>query len=117
MKPTAFTQLKKNEAKKLCNKVRVELKRDYVHHTIDKFKDDPKRIWRVIREFWPNNKGKHVAINKLQNVTGDKNIAERFNKHFSKVADTLLENIPLTADGPLPEEVFHPQSLNMPLII
>ncbi len=110
-KPTAFTQLKKKETRKLCNKTRTELKRDYVRHSIEKYKDDPKRIWRVIREFWPNSQTKHLAINKLHNVSGDKNIAELFNKHFSTVADSLLENIPKEFD----ETLLRAEKINPPV--
>ena len=66
--------------------------------TLDKFRNNPKKLWNTIREFWPGSKNKAHKINKIGNSVTPIDIAETMNEHFSNVANKVLDNISTDVD-------------------
>ncbi len=106
--PCPFHLNLKKESIKTCNKMKVALKRYYIRHTLEKYKTDPKRLWRSIREFWPNSKKANKKISKIVQYSDDQSIADALNNHFADVASNITANIPDVSDTDLPESVIHP---------
>ena len=76
-----------------CNRLKHDLKRDYVQSSLNHHRDNPRKLWKCIQNFWPSNKS---ATNfsgmggNLRNM--DK--AELLNEHFTSVASKLSETLP-----------------------
>ena len=60
--------IKKN-AQRLVQRMKNALKRDYVQECLEKYKDDPKRLWREIRNFWPGKKSSNTPIGNVNGLT------------------------------------------------
>ena len=60
---------------------------------MDRFGNDPKKLWRSIRSFWPNSKSKGTSIKSINGITGDGPIAEVLNEHFCDVGMNVQSRI------------------------
>ena len=58
------------------------LKRDYVQECLEKYKDDPKRLWREIRNFWLGKKSSNSPIGNVNGLPSNVDKAETLNNHF-----------------------------------
>ncbi len=85
------------------NRLIKDTKSNYFKHKLENSKNS-KEGWKVINELL-NQKSKSTIINELKNehttVTGDKNIADEFNKFFSTIGPKLCENLPNNNIDPL----------------
>ncbi len=85
------------------NRLIKDTKSNYFKHKLENSKNS-KEGWKVINELL-NKKSKSTIINELKNehttVTGDKNIADEFNKFFSTIGPKLCENLPNNNIDPL----------------
>ncbi len=90
-----------------CQYMKVNLKRDYVETCINRHGSDPKKLWKTIREFWPNNKSQ-------KSTTGERDpaklatIANDLNEHFSTVGQRIQAGIPMNVDINEFMPVHHP---------
>ena len=91
------TQLK-SDTEKACIKLNNDLKRDYVENALNQHRHDPKKLWRAIRNLWPNSKKKQTDIRCIGTETDPTNIAEILNTHFSTVGKTVQNDIPNLAN-------------------
>ena len=96
----------KLQSRRDCVKMRNILKRDYLRKTLDQYRNNPKKLWQTIRNFWPTAGKTKNRINKILNYTDDSDIADALNDHFSSVASKVLDNIDHTTDI---HEVLPPQ--------
>ena len=83
----------KKEAQRLVQRTKNQLKRNYVKVTLNKYKNDPKKRWQNIRNFWPSEKNKQSQIKSINGESDERKIAAALNKHFGTVGDTYNENI------------------------
>ena len=78
---------------KLVKNMKTQLKRNYVLESLERHKNDPKRLWKTIRTFWPGTKSKNSKINKINGLTDKANIAETLNKHFCDIGPGVQNDI------------------------
>ena len=71
-----------------------------MRRSLEKFHNNPKKLWTTIRDFWPGLKNKSQKLNKIGNNFTPKDISEAMNTHFSNVANNVLENLHDHADIP-----------------
>ena len=83
----------KKDAERMCDRLNAQLKRDYIENTLDKHRDNPKKLWRHIRNLWPNSKKSNNAIQCIGCETDPEVICELLNDHFSTVGVKVQENI------------------------
>ncbi len=97
----------KKMARRECNRLRDQLKRDYLRKTLERFHNNPKKIWNTIQEFWPGSKNKASKINRIGNNCSSESISESMNVHFSNVANKIIDNLPEDVDinAHLPEQL------------
>ena len=72
--PCDLHQYLRDKARQDCVKLNNDLKRNYIEKSLERHKDNPKKIWRSIRELWPATKKKSCRAPKCpqtQNVPGD----------------------------------------------
>ena len=89
--PKHLLQLK--ETQRLVQKTKNQLKRNYVENTLDKFKNDPKKLWQNIRNFWPSEKNKTSTIKTINGLSDHQQIANQLNNHFGTIGDKVNEQI------------------------
>ncbi len=84
----------KQNAIKACNRLRKELKKQFVEKSLSKFQNNPKKLWKCLRNFWPSNKSQS-SFNSLGNYSNSEK-ANILNEHFVSVADKLGDDLPDT---------------------
>ena len=89
----------KKAAQRTVQRMKNQLKSAYVQTCVDHFGNDPKKLWRSIRCFWPSNKSKSSNINTINGITGDGPIASLLNEHFYNVGRNVQSRI--TGDATL----------------
>ena len=82
--------IEKLASRRECNTMKNSLKRDYLRQSLERYKNDPKRIWKTIKEFWPSNTKTNHVINRLNNTTDKDKMANQVNEHFATVAAKTL---------------------------
>ena len=86
--PTEYHLFKKLEAINFAKTLKVELQKSYFEEKVQNNWGDSKNLWKSIKEFWPN-KPKHSNINKINEYTDNKDIADALNDHFASVGPKL----------------------------
>lgn len=86
------------KAKNKLNNLRKKLQKQYAERRFNEAVGNSKKTWVVLNEICNANKSKNKKIHKIINSTGktvknDKEMAQEFNMHFSKVGDTLAAKI------------------------
>ena len=81
-----------------------QLKSAYVQTCLDRYGNDPKKLWRSIRSFWPNSKSKSTTIKSINGNTGEGLISEILNEHFCNVGSNVQSRI--TGNATLDEFPF-----------
>ena len=84
---------KKKEAQRLVQRTKNQLKRNYVETTLNNHKNDPKKLWRNIRNFWPSEKSKNSTIKSINGESDNHKIANALNNHFGTIGDKFNEKI------------------------
>ena len=82
----------KQECIRNCNRLKCELKRDYVQKSLNLHRDNPCKLWQCIRTFWPNGKNSTTFAG-LGGNTSNFMKAKKLNQHFSTVVDKLGSNL------------------------
>ena len=85
--------VKKNNAIAETQKLKIELQQSYFTDQINNCQNDPKRLWRVIKEFWPT-KPKSCTILKIENTLIDSEKSNVLNTHFATIGEKLASAIP-----------------------
>ncbi len=67
--PCDFHHMKKKESQANVRRIKNHLKRKYIENTLDKYKNDSKKLWQNIRQFWPSNKDNSSDIKSIHNKT------------------------------------------------
>ncbi len=82
-----------------------QLKRSYISETLNKHKNDPKKLWRNLRTFWPSTKNKNSNIKSIKGHSDNYTKANILNDHFSKMGSKVLEDIDndISIDDYLPD--------------
>ena len=98
------------EIKKLVNRRTYHLKREYFSSRIDENKNNPNKLWKIMREIAPSNFG-----HKTQDLELDTAMLNAFNKHFVNTGNRVQKQIALEKDKSkinLPDEEEH-QTISM----
>ena len=74
-------------------KLKQELQQSYFTEQINNCQNDSKRLWRVIKEFWPT-KPKSSNISKIELIYIDSEKANMLNTHFATIREKLASAIP-----------------------
>ncbi len=96
--PCYYHDLLRKDAQRVCQRSKNSLKRDYVKSTLDRHKDNPKKIWQSIRNFWPGKKQDKTSIKSLNGLNNNKDIANELNKHFCTTGTRIQNDIDVTED-------------------
>ena len=99
--PATFICSKKSDSKRLAHRYKNKLKRDYVKSCLEKYKNDSKKLWREIRQFWPSNKNNNVKVGEVFGATDKAAKADKMNEYFANVGASLSDNIPAPLDNEL----------------
>ncbi len=65
------------------------LKCQYVESCLEKYKNDPKKLWREIRTFWPGKKNGNTRVGNVQGAKSDIEKANILNDHFVNTGDRI----------------------------
>ncbi len=80
-------------AKKQVCQLKKALKKSYIETTLTRPRNDPKKLWRSIRTFWPNSKTNNSYINCINSITEEAEIANLMNKFFCERGKRIQEQI------------------------
>ena len=83
----------KKHAQRLVRHLKNEFKRNYIEMTLNKFKNDSKKLWKNIRDFWPSSKNKNSKIANINTSFIPLEQANIVNHHFSQVGVNTLSSI------------------------
>ena len=78
-----------------CNRLKRKLKRNYVQQCVDKYSQYSSKLWRCIREFWPDDKNQKTNFSNFGGNIPNVGKAEKLNSHFTSVTKNLSDNLPL----------------------
>ena len=67
--PCDFHLARKLDGKRLAHRHRNRLKRSYVKTCLEHYKNNSKKLWKEIRQFWPSNKNNNVKVGDIFGVT------------------------------------------------
>ena len=91
-------RLARNKVQKLIN----QKKQHFVQNSLNKHKKDPKKLWKTIKNLGFPSKSKSSAkinLNINDKIDSDaENIANHFNKFYAKIADNLVDKLPLPSN-------------------
>ncbi len=87
-----YYELKK-AAQRSVQRLKNQLKADYVRSSIERHKNDAKKLWRDIRSFWPNSKSNKKNIQRLNGLSKKEDIANLLNDHFCTVGEKVQGGI------------------------
>ena len=65
------------------------LKRQYVENCLEKYKNDPKKLWREIRTFWSGKKNGNTRVGNIQGAKSDLDKANILNEHFVNTGERI----------------------------
>ncbi len=91
--PTAENAAALKATKTAVQKLKRSLKKSYVETCLNKHASDPKKLWRMMRTFWPNNKGNSNHISSIGNITESEQIANHMNEFFCETVQRIQSNI------------------------
>ena len=94
-------------AKKQVQQLKRALKRTYIETQLSRHGNDPKKLWRTIRTFWPSTKSSHNHICNINNLTNNSDIANEMNTFFCETGKRIQSNIMTNAtldDFPYPHQ-------------
>ncbi len=92
----------------MCQRSKNSLKREYIRTTLDRHKQNPKKIWRAIRNFWPSKKQSSRKIRVLNGNQDSALIAEDLNRHFCTTGKRIQAKIDNPVDMPMFNPRHHP---------
>ncbi len=95
----------KKASQRSVQRLKNHLKSEYIKQPLERNKNDPKKLWRDIRSFWPNSKSNKKCIHHLNGLSRKVDIANLLNDHFCSVGERVQANITGNAsleDFPLP---------------
>ncbi len=95
--PCDYHLLLKLSARRECNRLRNQLKRDYIRTTLERHKHNPKKVWQTIKEFWPSG-SKNYSIKKIGQSCDNYTMSNIMNDHFSTIAAKTLDTGNFTED-------------------
>ena len=72
-----------------CQRLKNTLKREYIEKMLERNKTNPKKLWKMIRHFWPGKKGANDHISCLANKTNDLEKATALNNHFCEAGHKI----------------------------
>ena len=78
---------REKEVQRQIQRMKNQLKWDYVNTTVTKYKNDSKKLWQNIRHFWPSGKAKRTIINSINGKTSTSDIVNELNEHFSRIGN------------------------------
>ncbi len=93
--PCEFHLNRKLDSKTTAHRVKNRLKREYVKTSLNRYKNDSKKLWKEIRQFWPSNKNTKVKVGEVGGMTTSSAKAEFLNNYFSMVGQNLSADIPV----------------------
>ena len=98
----------KKHIQRQCQRVKNNLKKDYVEMRMDRHRNDPKKLWQAIREFWPSSKKSAKSFSQEKYPVKILEMCEKLNEHFTSVGAKIQEKIDL--DVPITDyiPVHHP---------
>ena len=105
---------------RLCSnkltKINTASKRNYFKVELEKTKNDPSKIWNIIRLFLPS-KSKQSLNTQSNNLENDSNnlieLAENFNKFFCSIGKNLAKDIPCQDNRKLKSHLKNRNSSSM----
>ena len=105
---TEYNFKQREVARANAKELKEKLKQSYFEDQIDQSNGDSKKLWKVIKEFWPT-KPKGNNINKIHDFTTDIDKANALNEHFSTIGLNLsklintdeINDLPVTAHPPI----------------
>ncbi len=104
--PNEYNLMQREIAKVNAKELKEQLQQSYFEDQIDQSNGDSKKLWKIIKEFWPTKpKGSH--INKINEHTIDIDKANELNTHFSTIGIKLSKQIESSGLRDIPV-TFHP---------
>ena len=104
--PTPENALALKLAKSAIQKLKHSLKKSYIEQCLSKHPNDPKKLWRTTRTFWPNNKGNNSTNSSINNLTDSHQMADFMNEFFCNTGKCIQSQI--SSDATLEEfKFFH----------
>ncbi len=91
--PCEHHLLEKKEAQRILQRMKNQLKQNYIAETLKRYKNDSKKLWRNLRTFWPSTKNKSSNIKSIQGHSDNFTKANILNDHFSKMGSRVLDDI------------------------
>ena len=80
----------KKYAQRILQRMKNQLKRNYIESALEKYKNNPKKLWQNTREFWPSGKNKKTNIKYINGKSCDIDKANELNKHFASIASKTI---------------------------
>ena len=68
-------------------RLKNHFKSEYIKSSLEHHKNDPKKLWRDIRSFWPSSKSNKKCIQHLNGLSKKEDIANLLNDHFCSVGE------------------------------
>ena len=121
--PSIWKQFK--DARNKVNNSVKKVKRKYFSENLDANKRDPRKTWRLINEL-QSRQSKSTKVSQVktgnQVFPSSSDIAEASNNHFTKIGQSLAQEIPSTEIDPLADvnpvdRVFSFQRINVQKVI
>ncbi len=98
----------KKQAQRLVQRLKNQLKRSYVQDCLTRYKNDPKKLWREIRQFWPSSKNSVCKIGSINGASTNEAKATILNDHFASVGERLSQKIPVIDSTIIKETISLP---------
>lgn len=101
--PSSDMKEKFKAYKNLYNRLIRQRKKDYFNDCLISCQGDLKKSWEIIQEAVGNKKKKNFTDHLIQSnakITGEMNMANTFNEHFSSIASKICEKIPPSNRSP-----------------
>ena len=103
------------DAQRAVQRLKNALKKSYVEDCLSKFKNELKKLWREIRQFWPSSKSSLSKIGNVRGATTNEGKASVLNEHFSTIGEKLSAEIPNTVKALLIEDHVYPPTFELHL--
>ncbi len=106
----------KKDAQRQLQRMKNQLKRNYIETVLDKYKHNSKKLWQNIREFWPSSKNKKSIIKCINGKSADLDKANELNNHFANIGNAINNQLHNTEniEDFLPN--FHPPIFDLHLV-